>query len=147
LFGNSPQSLVALFYVMLGLNLLGIVNFQFPSYTDINGNKKAVVNLPESAEAFLFGATSALISSPCSSPILAALLAFVGTIANPLLGAIFLTFYSFGYVAITVIAGFLSSSAVSSLVKNSDNSSWITNLLSTILICYGTYNFLSSIIV
>ena len=45
------------------------------------------LSLPSAGKAFLLGASSALLSSPCSSPVLATLLTFCASTGSPLLGS------------------------------------------------------------
>jgi cytochrome c biogenesis protein CcdA len=55
--------------------------------------------LPPALTAYLAGATFALAASPCSTPILATLLAYVSASGDPLRGGALLMAYSLGYVA------------------------------------------------
>lgn len=55
--------------------------------------------LPPSLQAYLAGATFALAASPCSTPVLATLLAYVSASGDPLRGGALLLAYSLGYVA------------------------------------------------
>jgi hypothetical protein len=45
----------------------------------------------------LLGGSSALVASPCATPILTSILDFVANSSNPLLGAFLLLFYTLGY--------------------------------------------------
>ena len=47
---------------------------------------------------FLLGGSSALVASPCATPVLTSILAFVASSSNPLLGGFLLLFYTLGYV-------------------------------------------------
>lgn len=49
-------------------------------------------------QAYLAGLTFALAASPCSTPVLATLLAYVATADNPALGGALLFTYCLGYV-------------------------------------------------
>ena len=51
-----------------------------------------------SAQAYLAGLTFALAASPCSTPVLATLLAYVATAGNPVAGGALLLCYTSGYV-------------------------------------------------
>jgi cytochrome c-type biogenesis protein len=55
--------------------------------------------LPPPLTAYLAGATFALAASPCSSPVLASILAYAATQHSPLAGGLLLFLYSCGYVA------------------------------------------------
>ena len=52
----------------------------------------------ECAQAYLAGLTFALAASPCSTPVLATLLAYVATTHDPLAGGGLLFAYTSGYV-------------------------------------------------
>jgi cytochrome c-type biogenesis protein len=74
--------------IAMGLYLLEIIQFEFPSFeTDVN--KIAGVEIPANLQSFLFGATTALIASPCSSPVLTSLLAIVAASGSILLRTVF----------------------------------------------------------
>lgn len=45
---------------------------------------------------FLLGGSSALVASPCATPVLTSILAFVASSSNPLLGGFLLLFYTLG---------------------------------------------------
>ncbi len=49
-------------------------------------------------KAYLAGLTFALVASPCSTPVLATLLAYVATAGNPVAGGALLLCYTSGYV-------------------------------------------------
>ena len=54
---------------------------------------------PTPPQAYLAGLTFALAASPCSTPVLATLLAYVATTHDPFAGAGLLLCYTTGYVA------------------------------------------------
>lgn len=79
----------------MGLNLLGLLPLRFPSL-DLDAR---ALRLPPLAEAYVVGVTFALAASPCSTPVLASLLAWVGGTGDAVQGAGLLLAYSLGYVA------------------------------------------------
>jgi cytochrome c-type biogenesis protein len=84
----------------MGLNLLEVVQLRFPTLdVDVRA-----LNLPPLPIAFLAGLTFALAASPCSTPILATLLAFAMTQDTSAIGASLLFAYSIGYVAPLLVA-------------------------------------------
>jgi cytochrome c biogenesis protein CcdA len=115
--GDASALLSSVLFLSMGLYLLGLINIDFPSIeAKFKGNSNSEDNegllSSGSAQAFFFGATSALVASPCSSPVLTSLLAFVAASGDATIGAIFLFTYSLGYATPVVLAGALSSSAV-----------------------------------
>lgn len=85
---------------LMGFNLLGVLPFTFPSL-DVDVRQLPV---PPVAVAYAAGLTFALAASPCSTPILASLLAFAATQDAPAAGATLLFTYSLGYIAPLLVA-------------------------------------------
>jgi cytochrome c-type biogenesis protein len=96
-------------------------------------------------QAFLLGATSALIASPCSTPVLASILGFVAASGEPYLGAGLLFSYSLGYSTPLLLAGLLSGTVTSFIAKRGDGFSWVTPATGALLISYGTYSSLATL--
>jgi len=135
-FGNYSSLLTAVISLVMGLNLLEIVSFNFPSVR----LEKVNDSINEPWRSLIFGGSSALISSPCSSPVLTSLLAFVSTSQSVTLGSVLLFFYSLGYSTPVVTAGFLSGSAATSF----RGAPWVNSFLASLLVSYGTYSLLDS---
>jgi len=77
IYGQIPSyytSFVALIAIIMGLNLLGIIKFQFPNGPDL---KRIEDKLPSLIAPITIGTTFGLASSPCITPVLASLLAWV----------------------------------------------------------------------
>ena len=105
IYGQIPSyytSIVALVAIIMGLNLLGILKFQFPNGPDF----KTIENkVPSFLAPFTIGTTFGLASSPCITPVLATLLAWVSQAKNPSISIIFLFFFGIGQVTPLIIAG------------------------------------------
>jgi len=151
----SDVSLVAKFlvsavYVSMGLSLLEIIQLRFPSI-ELNvlkidtGDGDNKDNKSDYLQAALFGASSALLETPCTSPILAALLTFVSTTTSsaPLLGAALLFFFSLGYATPLVGAGIASGNINTAVLAR--GSPWLINVFAVLLITYGSYECWESI--
>mmetsp|Transcript_17704 Transcript_17704/g.35953 ORF Transcript_17704/g.35953 Transcript_17704/m.35953 type:complete len:381 (+) Transcript_17704:123-1265(+) len=138
--------LAALLAVGMGLNVLGLLDVSFPSIDLMPGKKESEKNMPKSLQAFAFGASSGLVSTPCSTPVLAAVLAFVAKEQDPLLGAALLLAYTAGFSAPVIAAGVASSSVLEAVTKGSSKLQWITPLTGSALVSYGTYAGLSAIL-
>jgi cytochrome c-type biogenesis protein len=123
------------FAITMGLSLLDLVEFRLPSLGGDGLGK--VAQLPRSLRAFALGATSALIATPCCTPVLASILGFVGSTRDPILGVCLLLVYSLGYTTPVIAAG-MASGSLSSLM-NASGATWITPLSAGALIFYGTY--------
>ncbi len=147
-FGDLPELIAALISLIMGLYLLNIVNFNFPSL------EKYLPSIDETNQnnpfsAFLFGLSTALIASPCSSPVLASLLGLIaaqGATGNPLIGGLLLFAYSLGYATPVVAAGTMSGVYSTYAASRGSSSSWINVLFASIFICYGTYKSLNLLI-
>jgi cytochrome c-type biogenesis protein len=105
IYGQLPYpwlffSLIGLLAVTLGLFQLEIINFQLPRLAFLD-----TYNPPTAVKPLFIGATFGLVASPCTSPVLFALLGFVSTSKSPWLGAAFLFSYALGHGIPLVIAG------------------------------------------
>ncbi len=98
----------------------------------------------EIGRAALFGATSALITTPCGTPVLGALLAFVAEKQDPLTGLALLFFYSLGTAAPLLAAG-LSTASLKNFNKLQPAIAWVTPASGSLLMVYGTYSALERI--
>uniref|UniRef100_A0A0E0F969 Cytochrome C biogenesis protein transmembrane domain-containing protein n=1 Tax=Oryza meridionalis TaxID=40149 RepID=A0A0E0F969_9ORYZ len=90
--------------VIMGLNLLEVIELQLPSFFSDYDPRAAAANLPSGVQAYLAGLTFALAASPCSTPVLATLLGYVATSRDPIVGGSLLLTYTTGYVAPLLIA-------------------------------------------
>ncbi len=105
IYGQLPSyytSLVALIAIIMGLNLLGIFKFQFPNGPDLRFMEEKV---PTLLTPFVIGGAFGLASSPCITPVLATLLAWVSQAKNPTISVIFLFFFGLGQVTPLIVAG------------------------------------------
>lgn len=89
------------------------------------------------------GASSALVASPCCTPVLASILGFIATSQDPALGLVLLLTYSIGYTTPLMAAG--TASGVLSRLMSANGLKWITPASGALLISYGTYNGLSAL--
>lgn len=84
--------------LLVGLQLLGVI-----------GNHDKVCKMPNRRKgfwgAFFLGILGGALSSPCSTPVLAAILAFVTQKGNVTLGGLMLLLYSIGHSVLIIIAG------------------------------------------
>ncbi|KAK6154310.1 hypothetical protein DH2020_008558 [Rehmannia glutinosa] len=110
--------------VVMGLNLLEVVELQLPSFFDNFDPRAAAANFPSSVQAYLAGLTFALAASPCSTPVLATLLGYVASTRDPLVGGSLLLTYTTGYVAPLLLAASFAG-ALQSLLSFRKFSAWI----------------------
>lgn len=130
---------VVLGIIMLavGLQMLGIFNFT-PRTCNVPGKRKGFLG------AFILGIIGGILSSPCATPVLAAILAFVAGQANIVLGVLLLAVYSIGHCALILIAG-TSVGFVQKLASNPYTERWgkvlkiLFGLLAILLALYLFY--------
>ncbi|CAM8983071.1 unnamed protein product [Rhodiola kirilowii] len=127
--------------VAMGLNLLEVIEVQLPSFFNNFDPRAAAANFPPSVQAYLAGLTLALAASPCSTPVLATLLAYVATSKDPIIGGSLLLTYTTGYVAPLLLAASFAG-ALQSLLSFRKFSSWINPMSGALLLGGGIYTFL-----
>ncbi|OAY54963.1 cytochrome c-type biogenesis ccda-like chloroplastic protein isoform X1 [Manihot esculenta] len=127
--------------VIMGLNLLEIVELQLPSFFNNFDPRAAAANFPSSVQAYLAGLTFALAASPCSTPVLATLLGYVAASRDPVVGGSLLLTYTTGYVAPLLLAASFAG-ALQSLLSFRKFSAWINPLSGALLLGGGVYTFL-----
>lgn len=103
---------------------------------------------------FLLGGSSALVASPCATPVLTSILAFVANSSNPLLGGFLLLFYTLGYSTPLLVTAATGGQALVRLKElgGKDETSvyakvapWITPFTAGILLWYGTNGLLTTL--
>ncbi len=102
LMGTSSQLwylILGLLMVLMSLQTWGIFNF-IPSVNLISKNKKRGF-----IGAFIAGVLGGIFSSPCSTPVLIALLAMIAGQDNMVLGILLMLLYSVGHSTLVIIAG------------------------------------------
>lgn len=91
--------ILGILMVMMALQTWEIFQFIPATYLLSKNSKKGYIG------AFLAGILGGIFSSPCSTPVLIALLAIVAGKGNIIWGILLLLLYSIGHAILTVIAG------------------------------------------
>jgi Thiol:disulfide interchange protein len=102
---------VGLVCLVMGLYLLGVLKLNFNLPQPINIKRGGLLG------AFLLGLLFGAVSSPCAVPILAVLLAYVGSKGNVVYGALLLLIYALGHSALILVAG-TSMGAAKKLIES-----------------------------
>jgi len=127
--GKFWYYLAAAVAIVMGLYLTGVVRFKLPQPVTLKSKHKGIVG------AFLLGLLFGVVSSPCATPVLAVILAFVATKGRIIYGMSLLFVYAVGHCALIVLAGvftgFVESYAKS---KGVSNFSSLTKKISGVLI-------------
>jgi len=142
IYGQIPSyytSFVALIALIMGLNLLGILKFQFPNGPDLEFIEDKI---PSLLAPFTIGTTFGLASSPCITPVLATLLAWVSQTKNPAISIIFLFFFGVGQVTPLIIAG-VTAENLKKFLELRKFSQIIPILSGIFLVSLGLLNLLS----
>lgn len=107
---------LAMIAVLMGLQLMGILSISLPFQKTRTVKSKGLWG------AFFLGLLTGTVSSPCATPVLAVILAYVSTQGDILYGGSLLFAYAIGHCALIFVAGLsvgLTESIVSSKgVKN-----------------------------
>lgn len=126
---------LAVLAIFMGLQLMGIISIPLPF------QKTRAVNTKGLLGAFLLGMLTGTVSSPCATPVLAVIPAYVSTQGDMAYGGSLLFVYAIGHCALIFIAGFsigLTESLISS--KGVKNFSLYSKKLSgAILVAAGMY--------
>jgi len=137
--GVGLPLLVSAIAILMGLNLLGLVPLRLPA----SGNPAWIPqNWPAGLRAYLLGFTFGLVASPCSTPVLATLLAWVGASQNLLLGGALLFAYALGYVLPLAIAGTFTA-LVKQFLELRRWSAWLAPASGAILVGFGVFSLLA----
>ena len=142
IYGQLPgffSIFISFLAISMGLNLLGIFKFSLPSGPDPEIWKNIVhPSLATVAAGFAFG----LASSPCTTPVLAVLLAWIAKQGNPLSGTIYLGSFALGQIVPLLIAGTFAAS-VPKLLSLRPIGKWVPPISGVILLTIGLTSLIS----
>ncbi len=135
--GIGLPIVVSAIAILMGLNLLEVVPLRLPGV-----NLQVPDHWPKGIRAYALGVTFGLIASPCSTPVLATLLAWISKSGSPLLGGALLLCYALGYVSPLVLAGIFAGS-LKRLLSLRQWSGWINPVSGVLLIGFGLFSLLT----
>lgn len=139
--GLGLPIVVSAIAILMGLNLLEALPLRLPSLGGLEWISK---DLPPSVRAYLIGLTFGLVASPCSTPVLASILAWISATKDPFLGSALLLSYTVGYAAPLVLAGTFTAS-IKKLLELRRWSGWITPASGALLVGFGVFSLLSRV--
>ncbi len=122
-------------FLVLGLSMMDVFVFQLPGFLRPKvtpGAKKGLLG------AFLVGITAGLIMGPCTAPILGAVLTYVGSRQNVILGVSLLFTYALGIGLLLLVVGTFTGLAAS-LPKSGKWLSIVKKVFGVILIICAQY--------
>ena len=121
--------------VLMGLQLMGIISIPLPFQKTRQVRTKGLVG------AFLLGMLTGTVSSPCATPVLAVILAYVSTQRDMMYGGSLLFVYAIGHCALIFIAG-LSVGITESIISSrgaKNFSLYAKKLSGALLVMIGVY--------
>ncbi len=137
--GIGLPIIVSVIAILMGLNLLDALPLQLPSFGSLEWISK---DLPEGVRSYFIGLTFGVVASPCSTPVLATLLAWIATTQDLILGGVLLISYTAGYVAPLILAGTFTA-AIKKLLELRRWSGWINPVSGALLVGFGVFSLLS----
>lgn len=139
--GWGVSLLVSLVAIVMGLNLLELIPLQFPSVGDTNWIPS---QWPKGLRSYALGLTFGLVASPCSTPVLATILAWISTTQDPILGGGLLLAYAIGYVSPLILAGTVVTS-LKRILALRQWSGWINPTSGVLLLGFGVFSLLTRV--
>lgn len=130
------QSSIAIFiiagvFIVLGFGMFGVFELQPPAWMQrLQGGAKG----GNPVGAFLMGALGAVIASPCTGPVIAAMLVFTAQSGNTLLG--FLMFVTLGLGMGTI---FFAAGSLNLLMRPGPWMVWVRYIFGIIIVGAGLY--------
>jgi cytochrome c-type biogenesis protein len=124
--------------ILMGLNLLEALPIPLPNWGNTDWISK---ELPAGVRSYLIGLTFGVVASPCSTPVLATLLAWISSTGSPTMGAVLLLAYASGYVAPLILAGTFTAS-VKKILELRRWSGWINPVSGALLVGFGVFSLL-----
>lgn len=137
--GIGLPILVSIIAIIMGLNLLEIIPLTFPNFGGIEWIKD---DFPPAIRSFLLGLTFGLVASPCSTPVLATLLAWVANNKDLVFGTVLLLSYAVGYVLPLIIAGTFTAN-IKQFLEIRRWTNWINPISGSLLLGFGIFSLIS----
>jgi len=132
--GSSWLYIIGLFSIIMGLQLIGVININLPGLKAMPEKKGGFLG------SFGVGLLFGLVASPCATPVLAVLMTYVAVQGVLWYGALLLFIYGLGHGLPLIIAGTFTA-VLKSLPRLKRWSHYITYLSGGLLIMMGLYLF------
>ena len=142
IYGQVPKllpAIVAVLTVVMGLQLLGLVRIPLPAGPDPEQWRQRV---PAPLAPLAAGLAFGLAASPCTTPVMAVLLAWIAQAGRPLAGVLVLTCFGAGQVLPLLVAGLMASS-LPGLLKMRVASQWIPSISGVVLLMVGSLTLIA----
>jgi len=142
LYGRVPgvvPLLVAVVAMVMGLNLLGLLRIPLPAGPDPERWRQRV---PAPLAPLAAGLAFGLAATPCTTPVLAVLLAWMAQNGRPLVGMLLLTAFGAGQVVPLLLAG-TAAAALPSLLQLRRLGQWVPPMSGVVLLTTGALTLLA----
>ena len=142
IYGQLPvvfTTSISIFAIVMGLNLLGLIKFRLPDGPNFEFIKD---KSPSFLAPYITGGAFGLASSPCITPVLATLLAWVSQSHKPIISILFLFFFGLGQVTPILIVG-ITTENLKKLLEFRKYSQIIPTLSGIGLVTLGILNIIS----
>ena len=130
--GRTWYYILAAVPIVMGLQLLGVINLNFPVF-DLRPSKN-----PRLVRTFLMGLLFGLVMSPCATPVLAVIITYVASTGSFYYGAGLLFAYGLGHGMPLILAGTFTAT-IKQLPRFRKYSHYVTLLSGVVLILLGLY--------
>ncbi|NWF93098.1 MAG: sulfite exporter TauE/SafE family protein [Syntrophaceae bacterium] len=127
--------------IAIGLHLIGLFSLNIPNPVNLQAKGRGIIG------AFLLGALFGIVSSPCATPVLALILAFVASKGEIVYGTSLLFTYALGHCALIFLAG-TAAGFVESFVQSKGITritEWGKRIGGSIVVLVGIYLFFMGI--
>ncbi|MDN5292927.1 MAG: cytochrome c-type biosis protein [Eubacteriales bacterium] len=130
--GRGWYYFLAALAIVMGLHLLEVIHINFPSLQKLPRPRYTAVS------AYLLGLLFGLAASPCATPVLAVIVAYVAARGEPLYGGALLFIYGLGHGLPLLITGAFAA-AVKGMERLRPFSRYVNYVSGTLLIIAGLY--------
>ncbi|MEB3266052.1 MAG: cytochrome c biogenesis CcdA family protein [Cyanobacteriota bacterium] len=144
LYGQLPAAVplaVAVLAVLMGLNLLGLVPLPLPAGPDPERWRRL---MPAPLGPLTAGLAFGLAATPCTTPVLAVLLAWMGRSGRPLTGMVLLACFGAGQVAPLLLAG-TAAASLPALLQLRRIGRWIPPISGAVLLATGGLTLIANL--
>jgi len=126
---------IAAIAIAMGISLLGVFEIPIPFRSKIKPNVSGL------AGALVMGAIFGFVSTPCATPVLVTILAFVAVKGQMLYGVFLLFVYSIAHCTLLVLAGIVTGfvEAFAGSGRTQSFSKWLKRVSGALIISAGLY--------